>query len=580
MSNEFVPEWAKGIVWYQIFPERFWNGDRSNDPKLADQRNAWPLNQDAPFEIHEWTAEWYKRQPYELENGLDMWQTLHRRRYGGDLQGILDRLDYLEDLGIGAIYLNPVFEAPSEHKYDGSSYHHIDPNFGPDPDGDRALMATEQPHDPTTWVWTSADKLALELIAELHKRGMRVIFDGVFNHMGLNSWVYRDVEKNQQASPVADWLKVESWRNEAAGTEFKATGWFGYETLPELNQDENGLTAGPKGYVFAATERWLAPNGDVDAGIDGWRLDVAFCIEHPFWKDWRKHVKAIKPDAYLTAEIIRPIPTTQPYLLGDEFDAVMNYNFAWSGAEWIIQHNNRISTAELDRQLHELIAEYPAGVAYVQQNLFGSHDSARIGTHIVNRSALDFRDWMPYHAASKVQHNLLLDLRKPTDEERKLQKLFVLLQMTYVGAPMIYYGDEAGMWSANDPDDRQPMVWPELDYEAQTTAPDQTSFDQPQSVSFDHDLHAFYKHLIQIHNALPALKVGSFETLLIEDDVYGFVRRTAEQEVVVLLNRSEGEARTVAMNGEFEDVLNGGVVNSSIALSPLWGSILVSKSAE
>ncbi|MFM8788602.1 MAG: alpha-amylase family glycosyl hydrolase, partial [Chthoniobacterales bacterium] len=165
-------------------------------------------------------SDWYKRQPWEKSERWTFHDLILRRRYGGDLQGIIDKLDYLQDLGVNAIYLNPVFDSPSSHKYDGLSYHHIDPNFGPDPEGDRKLMAQENPGDPATWVWTKADKMALDLIKQCHQRGIRVIFDGVFNHMGWTSWPFKDVMKNQQDSPYADWFSIKSWRDEKAGTKF------------------------------------------------------------------------------------------------------------------------------------------------------------------------------------------------------------------------------------------------------------------------------------------------------------------------------------------------------------------------
>ena len=201
--HDFVPDWAKGIVWYQIFPERFWNGDPQNDPRLEDQRGAYPHDLTQPWQIHPWTSDWYELQPYEQANGKGFWHNVQRRRYGGDLQGILDRLDYLQSLGVGGLYLNPVFESPSAHKYDGATYHHVDPHFGPDPQGDRQLMAAEPPGpDPARWVWTAADRLLLQLIAEVHRRGMRIILDGVFNHMGLNSWAFRDVQQQRHAVAV------------------------------------------------------------------------------------------------------------------------------------------------------------------------------------------------------------------------------------------------------------------------------------------------------------------------------------------------------------------------------------------
>ena len=201
VSNEFVPQWAKSAIWYQIFPERFRDGDPTNNPEMKDILGADPTEPPKQWQVHPWGSDWYQLQPYELANGEpELWKHLLRRRYGGDLQGIIDKLDYLTEHGINAIYLNPVFDSPSLHKYDGASYHHIDPNFGPDPEGDRAIMATETPLDPKTWRWTKADELALTLIAESHKRGIRVIFDGVFNHMGINSFAFKDLEKNQQKS--------------------------------------------------------------------------------------------------------------------------------------------------------------------------------------------------------------------------------------------------------------------------------------------------------------------------------------------------------------------------------------------
>ena len=246
MGEDWIPEWAKCVVWYQIFPERFRNGDPSNDPKVENIEGSWPHDHISPWEVHSWTSDWYELRPYEKENNgwyiisedtlvqvaniidveklqpltnqklspvklrekleylnfndeeielvfsnaeneKSIWFDIQRRRYGGDLQGIIDKLDYLEDLGITAIYLNPVFESPSLHKYDGITYHHIDPNFGPDPDGDRDLIASEIPDDRETWVWTSADKLFLELVKEVHKRDMKIIIDGVFNHIGLKN---------------------------------------------------------------------------------------------------------------------------------------------------------------------------------------------------------------------------------------------------------------------------------------------------------------------------------------------------------------------------------------------------------
>jgi len=379
-AAEFVPGWAKSAVWYQIFPERFRNGDPDNDPTLESMRGAWPHDLSEPWQVHPWTSDWYELAPYERDNGKSFWFNVQRRRYGGDLEGVLGKLDYLEELGVNALYFNPVFKAPSSHKYDGETYHHIDPHLGPDPRGDLRLIATETPDDPSTWVWTAADLLVLELIRELHNRGMRIIFDGVFNHMGLRSWPFRDVLAHQRDSRFSDWFAIESWRDRRRGTRFVYRGWAGVRELPELRQDEDGIVPGPRKYIFDATRRWMDPDNDGDPsdGIDGWRLDVAFCISHAFWKSWRKWVRSINPEAYLTAEVVAEPAELEPYLRGDEFDAVMNYNFGFICDEYFFAREKRISTTAFDRTLRELREAFPRQVGYVMQNLFGSHDTARL----------------------------------------------------------------------------------------------------------------------------------------------------------------------------------------------------------
>jgi glycosidase len=583
-TEEFVPDWAKDAVWYQIFPERFRNGDASNDPTKADIEGAFPDAPGLPWRVHPWTSDWYKRQDYEKDAPIPFHHLVQRRRYGGDLQGIIDKLDYLQELGITAIYLNPVFDSPSSHKYDGTSYHHIDPNFGPDPAGDRALIAEENPGDPSTWVWTSADQLAIELIRQCHARGIRVIFDGVFNHMGIRSWPFLDVIENQEKSPYADWFMVNSWRDEGKGTKFDYEGWFGHKTLPEFREDEEGIVEGPREYIFAATRRWMDPDGDGDPsdGIDGWRLDVAFCVAHPFWKKWRKVVKEVNPEAYITAELIDPVPQLKPYLQGDEFDAVMNYNFAFASSDYFADEKTRITTTEFDRRLRELREAFPPGVAEVQQNLFGSHDTDRIGSHIVNRDREHASNWQAYFNFSKVE-NGQYDPRKPTDRELESQKLFAVMQMTYVGAPMIYYGDEVGMWGANDPDCRKPMVWEDLVYEDEATLPDGSRKDKADKVGVNRGLLEHYRRLIALRRELPALRRGTFEALLLDDErqLYGFRRQLGDETVLVVLNNSnEEQESSIVADGSWTDRWNGGILNSesgrlSVPLAPRGAAILV-----
>jgi len=541
-TEEFVPQWAKRVVWYQIFPERFRDGDKGNNPTVIDIAGSDPKEPPKSWNIHPWGSDWYQLQYYEKTNGEpEMWKHILRRRYGGDLQGVIDKLDYLHELGITAIYLNPVFQSPSLHKYDGESYHHIDPNFGPDPEEDRKLIATENPLKPETWVWTSADELALKLIDEAHNKGIKIIFDGVFNHLGYNSFAFQDVLKNQEKSPYKDWFIIKSWDNPKTGSKFDYEGWFGVKSLPELKEDSTGIVAGPKKYIFDATKRWMNPKGKgIAHGIDGWRLDVAFCVGHPFWKKWRQHVRAINPEAYMTAEIVDTPDKVKPYMQGDEFDGEMNYNFAFASAEFFFNPDStRTSVTEYNKNLKELRELYPQGVAYVSQNLFGSHDANRIGSHIVNRGIGNFRNWGDYFNISNALNNPEYSTRKPQEEDIELQKLFVIMQMTYVGAPMIYYGDEVGMWGGNDPDCRKPMIWNDISFEDEIYNANGT-IHEPDKVEINQDLFKHYKKLIHIRNENKPLQLGSYKTLLTDDDkgILVFERIFKEQRVIVVINNS------------------------------------------
>ncbi len=583
-NTEFVPQWAKTVVWYQVFPERFRDGDTTNNPSVNDIKGADPEEEPKSWEIHPWVSDWYELQEYEKTNGEpEMWKHLLRRRYGGDLQGVIDKLDYLQELGITAIYLNPIFQSPSLHKYDGESYHHIDPNFGPDPEGDRQLITTEDPLNPSTWIWTSADKLALQLIEEAHKRNMKIIFDGVFNHLGYNSFAFQDVLKNQESSPYKDWFIIKSWDNPETGVKFDYQGWFGVKSLPELKEDSTGIVKGPKEYIFNATNRWMNPNNrGINNGIDGWRLDVAYCIGHPFWKHWRAHVKSINPEAYLTAEIVDKAEKVKPYMQGDEFDGEMNYNFAFASAEFFFNpDSSRISASEYDSKLKELRDLYPEGVAYVSQNLFGSHDSNRIGSHIVNRGIENFRNWGTYFGVSQAINNGEYSPRKPQKEDITLQKLFVIMQMTYVGAPMVYYGDEVGMWGANDPDCRKPMLWDDVIYEDEVYHADGITKHEPDKVAINNDLYAHYKTLIHIRNENPALQLGSYKTLLADNvnDVLIFEREFQGEKIIVVINNAN-KSQTITipdLNEDcLEDLLNSKTIeiNNPIEVEAKWGLIL------
>jgi glycosidase len=340
----------------------------------------------------------------------------------------------------------------------------------------------------------------------------------------------------------------------------------------------------PRAYVETITRRWMAPDGDAARGIDGWRLDVAPWLPHGFWKGWRALVKAINPDAYLVAENIRDVAFNVPYLEGDEFDAVMNYNFAFASDAFFFRDRKRISTSRFDALLRELREAYPACVAPVMQNLFGSHDTARMASHAVNRDRLDYGAFdATYHGHdSRAPH---LDTRKPDDHERTLQRLFVLFQMTTLGAPMVYYGDEAGMWGANDPCCRQPMLWPELQYDDAAADPAGGVRPTRQPVAFDPELFAHYRRCIALRAALPVLRTGSVQTLCADDrrEVLVHLRRDGDACAIVAINRS-AQSHTVELaapgSAPWRDRLNGDIALASdegrltLTLAPLWGAVL------
>ena len=566
-SSANDPDWARKVVWYQIFPERFANGDTKNDPVLADILGAYPHDSISEFKTHPWTSDWYELQPYELQNGKGFWYNVQRRRYGGDLQGILNKLDYLDDLGINAIYLNPIFLAPSSHKYDAASLHHVDPSFGPDPLGDRLTMLTETPENPKTWVFTKADMLFLKLIKECHRRKIYLIIDGVFNHIGINSFAFKDVQKNQEASKFKDWFTIKSFENKAKGTKFEYQGWFGVKELPEFHEDPiNGMAKGPHDYIFAVTKRWMDPDGDGDPsdGVDGWRLDVAFCVSHVFWKSWHRLVRSINPSAYTVAEVVQVPELEKAYIAPDEFSATMNYNWLMACNEYFVADKKRIRTSQFDNLLVNMRYLMGEKASPKMQNLYGSHDTNRMLSAIVNRDGEKIRDWAAYFGWSQVEKNALFNTRKPNQGDRVIQKMMAIFQMTYIGAPMIYYGDEVGMWGANDPDSRKPMVWADKTYANEAKMPDQTSRERADKVAADDAMRTFYRRLIKFRMSHDALTLGDYKVALVDDEkqLYGYSRTYKDEAVYIVLNNSnEPQIATLKLpkNQSYLDLVSGEV---------------------
>jgi glycosidase len=552
-----VPEWAKTAVWYQIFPERFRNGDESNDPTLDDIKGAWPHFSPASWQIHPWTSDWYKLQPWEKENGHDFYWNAGLRRYGGDLQGIIDKLDYLQELEINAIYLNPVFESPSLHKYDASMYHHIDNNFGPNPDMDREIWQQEDPGKPETWKWTSADSLFLHLIKECHKRNIKIIIDGVFNHVGTTFWAFQDIIEKQEESVYKDWFTIKKWDDpNTSENEFDYEYWIGAKDLPEFREDANGLVDVVKSHIHAIVKRWMDPNNDGDPsdGIDGWRLDVAEKVNIKFWKEFYSLVRSINPNAYTTGELWwedwqnNKMVNPTPWFTGNAFDAVMNYRLANAVKEFVIDVKNKISVQDFVDSLNSYMNDYPKDNVYVLQNLMDSHDVDRLPSQIVNPD-----NW--YDHKSNPGQNADYDVRKPNDTELLIQKLIVGIQMTMPGAPMIYYGDDAGMWGGDDPDCRKPMVWSDMNYESESAHPF-NKIRPTDKVSFNKNLFDWYKKLIAIRNDNNVLSLGDINFFLIynENQILGYERTLGDDKIVIVLNNQN---KKIEYNLDLNKILQG-----------------------
>jgi len=571
-----VPDWAKRAIWYQIFPERFNNGDKTNDPKSSDLIGSWPNFVPAGWKTMPWTSDWYKLQPWEKADGHDFYWNAGTRRYGGDLQGVIDKLDYLKDLGINAIYLNPIFESPSLHKYDAAMYRHVDNNFGPNPAKDKQTWATENPEDPSTWKWTTADSLFLHLLQEAHKRKIRVIIDGVFNHVGTHFWAFKDIVKNQQKSKYVNWFTIKSFDNpKTKKNEFDYAGWLGIKDLPEFREDGNGIVHGPREHIHNIVKRWMDPNGDGNPsdGIDGWRLDVAEMVNHNFWKDFRKWVKGINPNAYIVGEIWwqdwqhNKMFNAAPWLQGDQFDAVMNYRFTRAVKRFVVDKKLNCGIQGFVDSLKTQYQNYNKENLYVLMNLLGSHDTERLASLIVNPD-----HWYDHYANPAQNKNW--KVRKPNAEERAKQKLMVAIQMTLPGAPQIYYGDEAGMWGGDDPDDRKPMVWPEYKYETETTHP----FGKTRpadKVEFDSSLFNWYKKVISVRKSNNELMLGNIEFKVINENngLLAYKRKYNNKvSIVVVNNNSKANKVKIDSNkffgskSSYIDLITGGGISSKTDL--------------
>lgn len=393
-----VPAWAKDIVYYYVFPERFRNGDKANDPRPGGGRPQ-DRYQDRDVERH---ATWNEK-PFKPGTGDGSDALFNNDFFGGDLQGLIDKLDYIKSVGANALYLTPVFRAPSNHKYDAADYKQIDPAFGTNADFER-------------------------LCAEAAKRGIRVIPDTSLNHVGADSPYFNrfnnfpkggafDGGKINPTSPYAKWFK---FKPEETDPNKQFQGWVGVTDLPELDKNDPSWRAYAYRDPDSVTAYWL------DRGAAGWRMDVAPWVPDDFWREWRTAVKTKRPDALTVAETWFD---SSKYFLGDMFDSTMNYIFRNAVLDYAAGKSAKQAYANL-----ELLREaYPKQALYALMNLLSTHDQARALHHFGE------------------------------DKDLKLAKqrlrLAVFFQMTYPGSPTIYYGDEVGLGGGDDPYNRAPYPW-------------------------------------------------------------------------------------------------------------------------
>lgn len=514
-----TPDWAKGAIIYQIFVDRFYNGDRSND-----------VETDEYFYIGEGThknSDWMKY-PREMDV---------REFYGGDIAGVMQKLDYLQDLGVEAIYLNPIFVSPSNHKYDIQDYDYIDPHFGRivkndgenlqrDENGNLIIHDPEHPNkDATRYICRVTDKenleasnqLFIEFVEEVHRRGMKVILDGVFNHCGsFNKWldrecIYEDApgyEKGAFVSKDSPYRTFFKFREDTWPYNVNYDGWWGHDTLPKLNYEES-----PKlyEYIMRIARKWVSP----PYNVDGWRLDVAADLgqtaeyNHHFWHEFRRNVKEANPNAIVLAE---HYGDSTEWLKGDQWDTVMNYDAFMEPLTWFLTGVEKHS----DEYRGDLIGNADA--------FFGSmrHYMTRFNTQSLQVAMNELSNHDHSRFLTRTNHQVGRISSRGADAanegvNKNLFRMAVLMQMTWPGAPTIYYGDEAGLCGWTDPDSRRAYPWGHEDEE----------------------LIQYHKELIRIHKEHQVLRTGSILFLFGEYQCISYGRFDDNEHIVVAINISQ-----------------------------------------
>ena len=504
-----VPEWAKGALMYQIFVDRFNNGDPTNDV-LGDEYVyiGFPVTK-----VEKWD---------ERLSVLDV-----DRFYGGDIQGIWDKLDYLQSLKVEVLYLSPVFVSPSNHKYDIQDYDYIDPHIGKIvsdegdllPDGQRENRFASRYIDRVTNKANleASNELFAQVVAEAHRRGMRVILDGVFNHCGsFNKWMDRErIYENAEGYDKGAYVSADSpyrnyfdFHNQAAWPYNNSyDGWWGHDTLPKLNYEGSQELMD---YVLHVAKKWVSP----PYNVDGWRLDVAADLghsqefNHHFWQEFRKAVKEANPEAIILAE---HYGNTRDWLQGNEWDTVMNYDAFMEPVTWFLtgmeKHSDDYREDLLGNSesfwgaMRHHTSSFSMPSWQVAMNELSNHDHSRFLTrtnHKVGRT------------------NTL----GPQAAEQGINKAVfregVVIQMTWTGAPTIYYGDEAGVCGFTDPDNRRTYPWGHE----------------------DQVLLAFHKDIIRLRRENEELRTGSLKMLENDYNFISYGRFNRKGQCAILINNN------------------------------------------
>ncbi len=530
-AGDSVPEWARGAVWYQILPERFRNSNAFDDPTKDDVFDS----RDGDWQIHPWASDWYKLQVWEREEKASFAELLAQRRYGGDLVGVMEKLPYLEALGVDVVYLTPIFEAPSITKYDASTLHHVDNNFGVARDEDRKIIEAGG-DDPAKWELTKGDELFSEILRDGHVADLHFVIEVVFSYCGSEFWAFQDLKKKQKGSRYKDWFQVISWDDPMTPdtVEFDYAAWQNDKNLPLFKTDDLGAPVQPvKEYIFNITRRWMDVDGDplTADGVDGWSVRHVEGYSVSFWREWNELVRDLKADAITTSDLQSS---------SDQF--INRYGFTFSNRNELA---NLITDFFVHRKNPVRIVDFVAKLDDLRQRLEGGEDFSSLvqlsnldGPRIASVIAKSKRAKSSNGHAHNGDHPV-----KPDSSERKIQKLLTIFQLTCPGSPVIYYGDESGMWGGDPPDNIKPMLWKEFLYERESYRALYQNLEQTSDNRFELGLFNMYRGLNELRSENPALRIGEFRVQLTDDDkgIFVYSRRHKSNEVWVFMNLSDEE---------------------------------------